>query len=225
MTTSTATPLAEAVREHTRDLHESSESTTIMDDIVSERVTVDMHVELIAQLLHVYRALEQGADELRTAGSDIDALLDETLYRVASIEEDLAHIVGEDWESVTDPHPATRAYAAKIRDAAATRNTPRFLAHHYTRYLGDLSGGLIIGRNIQRHTGLGADGAPGVRFYEFPEIPKPRPYKDGYREALNALDWDDAMREEFLESARESYLLGQAMFSDIVASRSEGAIA
>lgn len=221
----TAQPLAESVRAHTRDLHEHAESSRVMDDLLSDRVTAEMHADLIAQLLHVYRALEEGADELRAEGSDIDRLLDEDLYRVGAIEEDLACIRGAGWEADCEVYPATITYAAAIRTAVRERNTPAYLAHHYTRYLGDLSGGLIIGSNIRRHTGLGREGSAGVRFYEFPAIPKPRAYKEGYRDALNALPWRDAERREFLDSARESYLLGEAVFADIVAGRDGGRVA
>jgi hypothetical protein len=70
------------------------------------------------------------------------------------------------------------------------------VAHHYTRYLGDLSGGQAIGRIIGREFGL--DGGVGTAFYSFSEVPKPKLYKDAYRARLDALPLDDVQRARVL---------------------------
>ncbi len=59
-----------------------------------------------------------------------------------------------------------------------------YVAHHYTRYLGDLSGGQAIGRILDRDFDLGGR---GISFYSFESVPKPKPYKDAYRARLDAL--------------------------------------
>ena len=59
-----------------------------------------------------------------------------------------------------------------------------FVAHHYTRYLGDLSGGQAIGRILDREFALGGR---RLAFYAFAAVPKPKPYKDAYRARLDAL--------------------------------------
>ena len=57
-----------------------------------------------------------------------------------------------------------------------------FVAHHYTRYLGDLSGGIFIGRVMQRRFGFDTN---GIGFYLFADIADPRAFKDVYREQLD----------------------------------------
>ena len=86
----------------------------------------------------------------------------------------------------------------------------RLLAHHYVRYLGDLSGGQVIGRMMQRHYGVSDE---CVTFYRFAEIPKTKPYKDNYRAALDALPIDAADRERLLAEAADAFLLNLNLFN------------
>ena len=83
-------------------------------------------------------------------------------------------------------------------------------AHHYVRYLGDLSGGQVIGRMMQRHYGVSDE---CVTFYRFAEIPKTKPYKDNYRAALDALPIDAADRERLLAEATDAFLLNLNLFN------------
>ena len=94
------------------------------------------------------------------------------------------------------------------------------LAHHYVRYLGDLSGGLIIARMIQRHYKIADE---GLNFYAFPEIAKPKPYKDGYRDLLDTSNFNRAQKDAILNFAAESFQLNHAVFIDLAAARSAGA--
>jgi heme oxygenase (biliverdin-producing, ferredoxin) len=63
-----------------------------------------------------------------------------------------------------------------------------YVAHHYTRYLGDLSGGQVIGAMIERHYGATPE---QLTFFSFEGIEKPVPYKREYRTALDALELTD----------------------------------
>ena len=52
-----------------------------------------------------------------------------------------------------------------------SKEKPELLvAHAYTRYLGDLSGGQILKKIAQR--GMGLQGSEGLAFYEFDKIEK-----------------------------------------------------
>lgn len=213
--TITALPLADAVREATRTDHDFSEQTGLMSELVSDRVTAEHHRTLLEQLWFVYQALEEGAAALRAQHSDTAQLLDPRLDRRQALADDLAALIGPDWREQIQANPATLRYAAAISAAVDQGDTPTYLAHHYTRYLGDLSGGLFIGRNVERHTGLGQDGGPGASFYRFDQITKPRAFKDHYRELLNQLDWDEQQRDRFIAAARQAYTCNNELFDDI----------
>ncbi len=66
---------------------------------------------------------------------------------------------------------------------AAADNGERLIAHAYTRYLGDLSGGQILKRLLERSLGLGPD---ALSFYEFPAIADIAVFKSGLHAAIAA---------------------------------------
>jgi heme oxygenase len=86
------------------------------------------------------------------------------------------------------------------------------VAHHYLRYLGDLSGGQIIRRLVGRAYGLDTD---GVRFYVFDEIPKPKPFKDAYRAALDAVPWDEEEKARVVAEVSLAFRLNRDLFADL----------
>ena len=112
-------------------------------------------------------------------------------------------------ESYDTDSPAARAYADRI---AAADWGGALVAHHYTRYLGDLSGGQAIGKILTRAFSL--DG-PGVSFYEFPEIAKPKLYKDAYRANLDSLDVSEGERRRMVDEVRVAFGLNQALFDEL----------
>ena len=128
-----------------------------------------------------------------------------------AIEADLAFLIGDDWSHRITARPATTAYCDRIR-AVCFDEPDGFVAHHYTRYLGDLSGGQAIGRILDRTFEL--DGA-GIAFYAFPEIPKPKVYKDGYRARLDALGLTAEEQERVVTEVKTAFRLNQALFAEL----------
>jgi hypothetical protein len=64
--------------------------------------------------------------------------------------------------------PATERYVARLH--AVTSGEPAFVAHHYTRYLADLSGGQYLGPAIAAAYGRSGD---GHRFFVFEGVDPP----------------------------------------------------
>src|SRR5690606_36152967 len=98
---------------------------------------------------------------------------------------DLEHLVGANWRDEISALPATERYVAQI-EGLDPEWGGGFIAHHYTRYLGDLSGGQHIYKVMQRRFGLGDD---GIAFYLFAEIADPAEFKNEYRAALDGFSW------------------------------------
>lgn len=208
-----STPLSELVRSQTRVQHDAAERSPLMTELI-EGAALGTHLELQVQLWFIYEALESQLDAWRNL-PEIAAFHDPRLNRLPAIATSFSAVWGTGWRDQLRANPETLDYAADIRRCADQLNGPRFLAHHYTRYLGDLSGGRIIGRNLQRATGA-ADEVVG--FYSFPDL-KPKPFKDEYRARLDSLPWDEAGRETFLAAVRESYVLNERMFRGILNAR------
>ena len=85
-----------------------------------------------------------------------------------------------------------------------------FVAHHYTRYLGDLSGGQAIAALVARHYGATPDQLGFYRF-EIADDGVVR-YKRGYREAMNALALSPDEVDVLIDEVRTSFRMNSAIF-------------
>ena len=204
----TETPFSTRVRAETQDAHDEAENTAFMSDLLSGKLDRAAYVTLLEQYLHLYRALE--ATERRFADApELAGVLDARLDRVTALEADLEDLL--DGAAVAGPTSATREYVDRL-EALPTDAPERYFAHHYLRYLGDLSGGQIIGRLAARHYGLPTE---SLRTWRFDGIEKHKPYKDGYRAALDAAPLSDAQRDAFIAEARAGFVLARRLFDSL----------
>lgn len=198
--------LSALLRDGSREEHRDAEGSSFMSELVAGRVSGRGYAHYLTCLREVYAALEEVAHDLQDDPL-ASAVIDHDLDRLAAIDADLVAWGGP----VAVSSPAAEAYASRIRDAAAWGGL--FVAHHYTRYLGDLSGGQVIGRVLTREYDL-PEGA-GVDFYRFDAIPKPKPYKDRYRATLDSLPLDDAGRGRILDEVKAVFGLNGAIFAEL----------
>jgi heme oxygenase (biliverdin-producing, ferredoxin) len=203
-------PFSTALRERSSRAHSSSEGAGFMSDLVSGEGTRDDYVALVAQHWFIYAALEDAAARMRR-DPVASVFITDKLTRLPALEADLAFLVGDDWRERIAPLPTTERYVERIRSVGATW-AGGFVAHHYTRYLGDLSGGLFIGRLMQRRFGFDTN---GVGFYLFDEIADPKAFKDVYRSQLDAAPWDAAEQERVIDEVLRAYRYNTELFEDL----------
>ena len=202
------TPLSVAMREGSRSEHEAAEGTSFVADLVAGRAHPDRYAAYLRRLRVVYAALEQAVAEHR-ADPAVSRVYDDSLTRLAALDADLDH-----WSPGRDrgtASPAAHAYRERIEGA---RDCPPLLvAHHYTRYLGDLSGGLLLARALRAgYPGLDEG---GLAFYDFEAIGKPGAYKRSYRAALDDLPLDDLERARVVEEVRVAFRLNRALLEEV----------
>ncbi|MFG2821176.1 heme oxygenase (biliverdin-producing) [Kitasatospora sp. NPDC048365] len=208
------TPFSTVLRTASSAEHEAAENSSFMSHLLGGRLGVDAYADLTGQLWYVYRALEERFEEL--AAHPVAGLVTTgALLRTAAIERDLEHLNGPDWRSRVAPLPATAAYVARIGELAEEWPVG-YVAHHYTRYLGDLSGGQIIRGVAEKTWGFERKG-PGVRFYVFEEIDNPAAFKREYRARLDAVGeaLDEMERRRVVEECRRAFVLNGAIFRDL----------
>lgn len=204
-----ATGLASKLRVGTQETHQRAESQTFMARLVKgDLVRADLR-NLTAQLLPVYEALEDAARGL-AEDPVFGGVHDPALNRLPALRADL-EALSEPGEEVP-VLPAARAYAERIRSVA--NSAPAMLAHHYTRYLGDLSGGQALGAIFSRSLGL-TSGLPGISFYHFADIAKVKPYKDNYRVQLDTAPLTEAEQDIVVAEAKVAFELNQALFREL----------
>jgi heme oxygenase len=129
-----------------------------------------------------------------------------------ALEQDLHYYYGANWREQVAPSAAAQEYVAQIRKVSNA--APELLvAHSYTRYLGDLSGGQILKGIAQRGMNL-ADGE-GTSFYEFKAISDEKAFKNKYRQAMNDLPVDDATADRIVDEANDAFGLNMKMFKEL----------
>jgi heme oxygenase len=211
MTDGSPTTFSEALKAATWSAHSTAEHSPYMEALLGGRLTVEGYAELLVQSHAVYEVLEEAAARMAEdplAGSFVSP----NLTRVPSLEADLGFLLGSAWRSTTSPSPATRRYVDRLREICF--DWPGgFVAHHYTRYMGDLSGGQVIGRLVERAYSF--DDGRGVEFYAFPGIEKPKVFKDRYRASLDAATWDADEQRRVIDEVLVAYRLNTELLADL----------
>lgn len=212
MASVTTAPFSQQLREATDGAHQAAERSTFVEDLVGERLPRAEYARFVAQLHAVYTVLE---DESRAAAADpvVAPFLAPELVRVPSLTADLEYLVGPDWSTQIETLPATHAYCARIR--ASSEWNGGLVAHHYVRYLGDLSGGQFLGRVVARVYEL-PDGL-GTSTYRFDAIASPKAFKESYRAQLDAAPWSTEERARIVDEANAAFACNSAIFTALSA--------
>jgi heme oxygenase len=199
---------AETLRAATMPAHEVANHSPFISALLGGELTVDAFAGLASQLYFVYTALEEAAESMRADPVGGKFVFDE-LVRQPALREDMRFYFGAGWESTITPLPATAEYCARIR-TVAFEWPGGFVAHHYTRYLGDIAGGQAIRVKLKNLHGVTG---PGALFYAFDRIPSPPRFRDNYRELLNTAPWDAAERKRVIVESIRAYELNVGIFS------------
>lgn len=202
--------LSARLRDATRDEHERTESSPFVVALMGGRLDRRAYAALLGQSYLFYAVLEEAGDRWR-GDAVVGPFVSDALMRRDALEADLAWLSGPDWRADLAPLPATQRYVDRLRQVCFSSRSA-FVAHHYTRYLGDLSGGQIIRSKLRSIYGLTGD---GVRFYVFDGIAKPKVFKDGYRALIDGVPWDTGERANLVAEANEAFRLNRGVFDDL----------
>ncbi|WP_293696871.1 heme oxygenase (biliverdin-producing) [uncultured Agrococcus sp.] len=202
-------PVSGLLRAATSKAHESAETASLIGKLMSGQLGIEAWQLMLEQLDYVYRALETTANEMRD-GDQCTELLYAELDRAESIAHDLRALQSRTGVAPIGMLASTREYVDRI--LSCRNDGVRYVAHHYTRYLGDLSGGQIMRVKFKEHYGLQDHEATFFRFEHIDSGPR---FKKRYREHLDALDLDDAGRERIVAEANASFVCNQRIFEEL----------
>ena len=205
-----ALAFSERLKAETDAAHRETEQSGFVGALLGGKLTQAGLAALLGQTYLVYTSLEE-AGRTHADNALVSPFLSDDLLRVAALEADLEFLIGENWREGLEAMPATERYVARLQEVG-TDWPAGFVAHHYLRYMGDLSGGQIIRRMLERAYGLQTD---GLRFYTFDGIPKPKPFKDAYRANLDALDITAEEQQKFIDEVNIAYRLNGDLFADL----------
>ncbi|MEN9214383.1 MAG: heme oxygenase (biliverdin-producing) [Gloeomargarita sp. DG02_4_bins_56] len=202
--------LALALREGTKKAHTMAENVGFVRCFLKGVVEKESYRKLVANFYFVYGALEAAMAEHREHPV-VGPLYFTELVRQPALERDLAFYYGCQWREAIQISPAGQIYVNRIEELSRTR--PELLvAHAYTRYLGDLSGGQILKKIAQNAMNLGEE---GVAFYRFEQISDEKAFKARYREILDTLPVDEATVRAIVDEANAAFALNMKMFQEL----------
>ena len=195
----------------TKKSHSAAENTTFVASFLRGVVSKESYKKLVSDLYFVYSAMEEEVEKLKDHPI-IGQLQLSDLNRVNALEQDLRFYYGPIWRSLIKPSEACNQYVNRIREVA--KNEPELLVgHHYTRYLGDLSGGQILKGIAEKALALG-DGQ-GLKFYDFEKIEDVKAYKAGYRGILDGLPITEHQANAIIVEANYAFRLNMYMFDTL----------
>ncbi len=200
---------SQRLRETTAGIHSDVENRGFIVDLMDGRLDARAYALLLTQYEPIYAQLERRV--VQFSDDPVFApFADDRLNRHERILGDLEQLrVGLDGPDLPIAE-ATRRYAERLRDLDAPE---ALLAHHYTRYLGDISGGLAIGALMAKHYGIGPE---ALTMWDFSEIGKTKPYKDAYRAKLDRVAASGGDEELVITEALSAFELNGRVLGEIV---------
>ena len=208
--------LSVRLREGTQKSHTAAENTAFMKCFMKGIVEREPLRKLFADLYFVYNALETALQSL-VNHPIVGAFYFPELNRTENLARDLAFYYGENWREQITASPAGCVYRDRIQTLAQT-DPVLLIAHAYTRYMGDLSGGQSL-KNVIR-SALTLPPEQGTNFYEFDQISTPearRAFKERYRQTLDELSVDAATIERIVAEANTVFALNRDVMHELEA--------
>jgi heme oxygenase len=199
------------LRERSRTMHDEAEGAGFTSALLAGELSRNSYASLVAQEWFLYVTLETIGAKL-VADPLAGPFLDPRLTRLAGCEADLEFLAGPSWKDQITALPATARYTRRLREVGESWPAG-YVAHHYTRFLGDLSGGQIIAAKLRKQFGFAR--GEGTASYAFPDVSSPKAVKDEYRAKLDALPLTADERSRMIDEVLYAYRLNTAMLADI----------
>ena len=208
--------LSTCLLEGTQYSQTATENTAFMKCCLNGLVERNALRKFLGDLYFIYSALETALQH-HVSHPIVGSIYFPELNRVENLARDLKFYYGDEWPDQISLSKATCIYCNRITEIAQT-DPILLIAHAYTRYMGDLSGGQSLKNIIRSAFQLSSD--QGTDFYEFVCCPTPEAraeFKGRYRQTLNALPLDTTTIDRIVEEANLAFRLNQAVVQELEA--------
>ena len=208
-----ALAFARQLREGTKKSHTMAENTGFISCFLKGVVDKSSYRNLLADLYFVYSAMEEEIEKLcENSHPIISPIGFKELFRKKKLEQDLSFYFGSNWSELVKPSKPAVEYEARIREIAKD-NPELLIGHHYSRYIGDLSGGQLLKTITKKAMNLPGD--DGLSFYIFEEISDEKEFKIKYRNTLDNLPIDQKIADSIIEEANRSFKYNMDIFNEL----------
>ena len=204
------TTLSKQIKEETKKSHTMAENTGFITCFLKGVVEKKSYTKLTSDLYYVYTEMERQF-LIHKDHPVLGKIYFPELFRKESLEKDLEYYYGSEWEQKISQTKSCKKYVDRIKEISET-NPNLLISHHYTRYIGDLSGGQILKGIAQ--TALGVDDS-GLNFYIFNNIPDAKQFKNNYRNTLDSIDFTQYEINEIIDEANNAFKLNMEVFNEI----------
>ena len=169
--------------------------------------------KLISDLYFVYKAMEEEIERLVLEEHPVIKPIGfKSLFRKETLENDLKFYFGDNWKNEIHISKSAKEYVERIHMVA--RKSPELpVGHHYTRYIGDLSGGQILKKIAKK--ALNLSGNNGLNFYEFELIEDEKVFKEKYSQTLNQLPINQKTADQIIDEANKAFTYNMQMFKEL----------
>ena len=202
--------LAVELKTGTKRSHTAAENTKFVGSFLRGVVSEENYRTLIKDFYFVYSAIEEEMERLKD-NEYIAPIYFKELNRVEQLKMDVRYYYGPNWRGIIQPSESAIQYVERIHEVAED-NPKLLIGHHYTRYLGDLSGGQILKGIAEKALNLRE--GEGLKFYEF-DIDDKKAYKDTYRSALNTIPLDQGQVDDIIAEANHAFKLNMDLFDEL----------
>lgn len=205
--------LAERFKNETSEAHRQVEKHPFVLELIREELTPVQYFSHLVDLHLVYSTMEHALRSSLTKEPRLKPLLFKGLERASALEKDMHSTAFSGF--VHSPSQQAKAYAAHLK-SLADYSPLLIIAHMYVRYIGDLSGGMMIKRHIA------SQWPDAVHFYDFDGLLKesgmknPVAFKDMFKEHLNALVLSPKEQSELVKETNQAFTLSGRLFDAII---------
>ncbi|KAG0370097.1 heme oxygenase-domain-containing protein [Gamsiella multidivaricata] len=207
------TLLATQFKESTKVIHSQVGRSKFLKYFFKGEVSLNLYGRFLISLYHVYSTLERELEKHKNNPQVALIYFPEELSRLKSLMQDIEFFNGPDWREMLVPiTPAQQAYISAIERCSNSSTPELLIAHSYVRYLGDLSGGQLLIKRLQKFNNLPE--GKGAAFYQFGLIEDADVFKDMYRKRLNQVDVTEELRNQIVDEVMETYLRNIDIFQE-----------
>lgn len=205
--------LSEMLAEGTKEVHEKAENTQFVKDFLRGRIRRELFKLGSVALYYTYTAMEEEIERNKDHPHFAPLYFPVELHRHEALANDLEYFYGPDWRNQISCSQATQHYVDRIHQVGL-EDPVLLVAHAYTRYMGDLSGGQVLKKVAQRAMKLPPTGE-GLEFYHFEGIHSAKAFKQLYRSRMNELEVDMETKKKLVEEAVKAFHFNMEVFEEL----------
>lgn len=199
--------LATQLRESSMQAHKNAEGASFVKKLFKGECSNESYAQYLWALREVYSVLENLLNQHQDQ-KQIKPVYYTELFRTAALETDL-----QQWSQELKPaspalQKAVQNYQNRLTQVAQEK--PYLLvSHSYVRFLGDLSGGQMLGKVLNARW----PGHPGLNFYQY-DFSDFTERKNQYRAQLDLIGVEaPQLVSEICEEAVHAFELNEGLFS------------